>query len=275
MKTIIVPTDFSKNAFIAAQYASSLAKAKGYNVLLYHVYIVLYSGFGEKGGSVKHIEWADEEAGKGMSQLLETLREQYPEVDVQGETVRGFLMDSLTTKLKNSPDIAWIVMGTKGATNVTENVFGSTTYEVLKKAPLPVLVVPSNTPDFSLAKVGFFSAYSEHESKALQATFDLLSEDSTLDVIHFLTEETSKEEVKSTAWHDKIKEQFPDRALNERRVSVEKADLNAVNSAVQDLKLDLLVFTRPNKSFFSKIFEKSLTKAVINYPVVPSLFFKE
>jgi len=38
--------------------------------------------------------------------------------------------------------------------------------------------------------------------------------------------------------------------------------------------LDLLVFVRPHKSFFEKIFRPSLTKAIANYPTVPSLFIK-
>ncbi len=275
MKTIIVPTDFSENAFIASQYALELAKAKNYKVILYHVYIVLYSGYDEKGTSVKQIEWADEEAEKSMKNLLETLRAQFVDVDIQGECVRGFLMDALTEHLKKNPAIELIVMGTKGVTNVAENIFGSTTYEVLKKSSLPVLVVPANTPEFSLKHVGFFSAYSEHEMRSLAATFDLVLDNTRVDIIHLNSSSKQTLSEKANSWRETAKSAFPERSIAHQEVEVDKVDVNAVTRVVDTLGLDILVFTRPHKTFFQQIFARSLTKAVANYPVIPSLFFKE
>src|SRR5690554_3165516 len=188
MQTILVPTDFSKNAFLAAQYAASLAQETGSKLQLYHVYIVLYSGFEEKGVSVTHVEWADQEANKAMESLVTTLREQYPGVNIEGECVRGFMIDSLRGKLKREKGIDLIVMGTKGVTNVAESIFGSTTYEVLKKSPVPVLVIPGDTPDFSMQHVGFFSDFNEHEIDALKQMETLLSPLETFEVIHFVRE---------------------------------------------------------------------------------------
>lgn len=185
MKTILVPTDFSKNAFVAAQYAASLAKAVGCRLKFYHVYIVLYSGFEEKGVSVQHVEWADEEAGKAMDSLLATIKEQYPDVEIEGECVRGFMIDALTKKLKDEDSISLLVMGTKGVTNVAESIFGSTTYEVLKKATVPVIVIPEDTPDFSLNHVGFFTDYNDYELDAFNQMSSLLSPVNSCDVVHF------------------------------------------------------------------------------------------
>lgn len=274
MKTILVPTDFSKNAFVAAQYAASLAQVGGYKLHLYHVYIVLYSGFEEKGVSVQHVEWADEEAKKAMSSLLSTIQEQYPGLEVEGECVRGFMIDALTNKLKDDDSIALLVMGTKGVTNVAESVFGSTTYEVLKKVSIPIIVIPEDTPDFSLNHVGFFTDYNDYELDAFDQMAALLPGVKSCDVIHFTkigADNTDKRE----RWRLKAEAAHTDLNVGIKEVEVEGVDINSVIDVAVVHALDLMVFTRPHKPFFERVFVKSLTKAVANYPVIPSLFIKE
>lgn len=274
MQTILVPTDFSNNAFLAAQYAASLARETGRRVQLYHVYIVLYSGFGEKGVSVNHIEWAGQEAKKEMDRLVATLAEQYPDVAIEGECVRGFMIDALRGKLKREKDIGLMVMGTKGVTNVAESVFGSTTYEVLKKSPVPVLVIPGDTPDFSLKHVGFFSDFNDHEWEALTQMKTLLSPLETFEIIHFVKEGARPAAEQRQDWIRKVVEGFPGRHIDIEEIEVEKVDINSVAAVAKERNLDLMVFTRPQKPFFEKIFGTSLTKSVANYPVIPSLFIK-
>src|SRR5690554_4580037 len=275
MNTIIVPTDFSENAFVAAQYAASLAQKNGSKLLLYHVYIVLYSGFEEKGVSVQHVEWANNEAANSMKTLLETMRAQYPDVEIDGEYTRGFMIDALNDKLKSNKEINLVVMGTKGVTNLGEAIFGSTTYEVLKKAPIPVLVIPGDTPDFSMDHAGFFSDYNPHEIKLLQQAMDLLSPVKKFDVIHLVKDANKDESAKGSDWKNNLDAAFPEKTIAIHVVPVEKVELKEVVSIAKEHNLDLLVFTRPRKPFFEKLFVKSLTKAVASYPVLPSLFLKE
>src|SRR5690606_30889727 len=100
MNTILVPTDFSENAFIAAAYACALAGASKQKVQLLNVYIALYAGFGEEGDSVKQIKWAETESAAAMKKLVETLNKQFPDVSIEGECVKGFMIDVVTDKLK-------------------------------------------------------------------------------------------------------------------------------------------------------------------------------
>lgn len=275
MKTIIVPTDFSKNAFVAGQYAASLAREMGAKVLFYHVYIVLYSGFEETGVSVKHVEWADEEASGAMDKLLGTMRQQYPDVQIDGEYIRGFMIDALMERLKSDSEVQLIVMGTKGVTNVAESIFGSTTYEVLKKSQIPVLVIPEDTPDYALKHVGFFSDYNIHEIDALKLMTNLLTPIKTFDVLHFIKQGATANAERRESWKLKASAALGDQPLEIKEIPVDKVDLHSVTTLATDQQLDLMVFTRPQKPFFEKIFGKSLTKAVASYPVIPSLFIKE
>ena len=273
MKTILVPTDFSENAFVAAEYACALADAAGQKVQLLHVYIALYAGYGEEGNSVKQIKWAETESAEAMKRLLESLTQQFPSVDIEGECMKGFMIDVLVDKLKKGGN-SLVVMGTKGVTNVTESIFGSTTYEVIKKSPIPVLVVPKDTPDFSFQRVGFFSAYDDHELDALFAFQQALGLHPHLAMVHFYKEGEKAPEKESVRWQRKVAEAYPEWDISYQIVPVEKADINAVTLTARSEQLDVLLFAKPHKSFFQKIFVPSLTKAVANYPTVPSLFIK-
>ena len=273
MKSILVPTDFSENAFVAAAYACALAGAAGKKVQLLHVYIALYSGYDEDGNSVKQIKWAETESVSAMKRLLESLTTQFPEVEIEGECVKGFMIDVLLDKLKKGEN-SIVVMGTKGATNITESILGSTTYEVIKKSPGPVLVVPIHTLDFSFQRLGFFTAYDDHELDALFAFQQTLNLKPHLAMIHFYKNDEKAPEKELVHWQRKVAEAYPEWDISYQTEPVEKVDINAVTQAAKSEQLDLLLFARPHKSFFQKVFVPSLTKAIANYPTVPSLFIK-
>lgn len=275
MKTILVPTDFSENAFIAGQYAASLAKELNAKVLFYHVYIVLYSGFEETGVSVKHVEWAEREASEAMANLLQSFEKEFPDVEIDGEHVRGFMIDALSERLKADSSIELIVMGSKGVTNVADAIFGSTTYEVIKKSPIPVLVIPQDTGDYSLKHIGFFSDYQLHEIDSLKRVRELFKNVKSFDVLHLVKQGTGSNADSKQAWKLKASAAINEEDLNLIEIEVEKADLNAVSQAANSQQLDLMVFTRPHKSFFEKVFGSSLTKQVANYPIIPSLYINE
>lgn len=275
MKTILVPTDFSENAFIAGQYAASLAKELNAKVLFYHVYIVLYSGFEETGVSVKHVEWAEREASEAMANLLQSFEKEFPDVEFDGEHVRGFMIDALTERLKMDSGIELIVMGSKGVTNVADSIFGSTTYEVIKKSPIPILVIPQHTGDYSMKHLGFFSDYQLHEIDSLKRVRELFKNVKSFDVLHLVKQGTGFNADSKQAWKLKASAAINEEDLNLIEIEVEKADLNAVSQAANTQQLDLMVFTRPHKSFFEKVFGTSLTKQVANYPIIPSLYINE
>lgn len=276
MKTILIPTDFSKNAFVAAEYGCSLAAATQQKVLLMHVYIALYSGYKEDGNSTKQIEWVENQSAQDMENLIKILKDQFPDVQIEGEYVKGFMIDVVGQKLKEG-DISLVVMGTKGVSNVAESVLGSTTYEVIKKSPVPVLVVPADTPDFVFKRVGFFTDYKDVELDALLTFRQAIPLAAQLSVLHFYTDKKDQETTEKdlSRWERKMRAAFPDEHLSFKAVYTDDVDINAVSLTADAEQLNLLVFTRPHKTFFQTIFTPRLTKTVAGYfTTIPSIFIK-
>ncbi len=270
MKTILVPTDFSNNAFIAAQYAASLAERTGQRVRLLHVFIALYIEEETEPTDDRRVGLCNEQ----MAELITTLKGQYPAVSIEGECIQGFMIDRLQEKL-HAESYNLIVMGTKGATNVAENVLGSTTFEVIRKASVPVLVVPENTPDFKLDQAGFFTDYKDAELDALLRLRHTLGNQFSVRVLHLYKSTTQDPVEENAQWQRKITDAFPENNLTFETCRVAKINANTVAQVAIEEKLDLLVFSRPHRTFFESIFVKSLTKEVANYPTVPSLFIRE
>lgn len=270
MKTLLIPTDFSDNAFIASQYGAHLASKLGYKVLFYNAYIVLYAGFEEKGASVQQIEWADEEATKGMKSWIEKLKSYYPNLEIEGKCERGFLVDAIKDELKEDSSIIGVVMGSKGATNLSETLFGSTTYAVIKNSDIPVLVVPSNTPDFKLEKAGYFTGLNDHDATALNTMNDFLALDSEKLFIHLSSQSKEELRVDLQDWKTKLGELDYVKTADVQVVNSDRSWLS-INIIAAGMDLDLLVFSRPQKPFFKQLFHRSLTKEISNHPILPTL----
>ena len=273
MKTILVPTDFSSNAYAALRYAASLATLQGYRLHLLHTYVVLYAGYDGEKRTQKLLEQQEIEVSEQMVPLIEKLQAEFPDVEVSGECCGGFVVDKIIGSITEG-NYSLVVMGTKGVTNVAEQLLGSTTSEVIARSPIPVLAVPQNVEDFRPDQIGFFSAFDESEINTLLRTRHLLGADHNTTILHLYRSTDSEPSKEASRWEERIRTEFSDGRFDFCNLRVGKLDSATVAQIAQDKKLDLLVFTRPQKSFFSKVFAKSLTRDVVSNLNMPSLFIK-
>lgn len=143
MKTILVPTDFSKNASKAALYALRLAEAIQARVVLFHVYssdlvstdlpISYLTGTDYKTASRQQLKkfatWLNKYNSAGIA------------ISVSNEF--GIPSDEILRKAEASK-AGLIVMGAKGESGALERMFGNTTSTVARKSKIPVLAIPEN-----------------------------------------------------------------------------------------------------------------------------------
>jgi nucleotide-binding universal stress UspA family protein len=138
LNVILIPTDYSDNARIAAEYAVENFATEGLAFWLVNVYRLKYSGAII---SVDLDELMRSDSESSMEAELKFMQRKYPNLTIKGRTFQGALVDVIT-KLVGSKEISMIVMGTKGASGVKEVVLGSNAANVIKMLPVPVLLVP-------------------------------------------------------------------------------------------------------------------------------------
>ncbi len=136
VKTILHPTDFSKDANLAFRLACSLARDYGATLIVLHVATppdLIY--YGPNG-----IPLPPEEYQVVPREQLEQLQPRHANVPLVRRLVEG---DPATEILRAAADVKAdvIVMGTHGRTGLGRVLMGSVAEKVVRKAGCPVLTV--------------------------------------------------------------------------------------------------------------------------------------
>ena len=146
MKRIILPTDFSENAYNAISYALHLFKEETCTFYLLHTYTpaiyqteyVLHSP-GQIGlGDVYQTE-ATEQIEELQRQVVREFNN--PRHSIMTHVAFNTLVDEIVDSAEHE-HADYIVMGTKGATGAKEVFLGSHAVHVIKKSKIPVIAVP-------------------------------------------------------------------------------------------------------------------------------------
>jgi len=151
MKNILIPTDFSENAWNATKYALHLLEQEACLFHFLHTYTpTAYAYNLNTDSGLIGVESLQTEADmvfqnsqKSLRNILNKIAEHYPNPrhDYDMKSSFNILTDEIN-KMIEECTIDLVIMGTKGATGAQEILFGSNTLHVLKKANCPVLTIP-------------------------------------------------------------------------------------------------------------------------------------
>ncbi|MDX1769174.1 MAG: universal stress protein, partial [Arenibacter troitsensis] len=147
MKKVLLPTDFSANAWNAIAYALNYFQNEKCLFYILHTYTpTFYRVDYMMGGPVNSAipDEGVETAQKGLEKTLSDIRKNYPNKNHQFKTISSFniLTDEIEeVTAREGLDI--IAMGTQGATGAKEIFLGTNTVHVIKKAKIPVLAIPN------------------------------------------------------------------------------------------------------------------------------------
>ncbi|MEX0291583.1 MAG: universal stress protein, partial [Flavobacteriaceae bacterium] len=142
MKNILIPTDFSQNAWNALEYAAKLFKDVPCTFHILHIGDLKDSDI--KGNFlVMPLKQVEVKIKQELDHLFERIK-QLPEnrnhhfIALQEY---GNILNTVRKKVEDN-NIDLIVMGTKGASGVKKTIVGSNTGDVITKIQCNVLVVP-------------------------------------------------------------------------------------------------------------------------------------
>ena len=265
MKHIIVPTDFSENAYKAAKLALSMAADLDTRFSLVHAYQAFQSGFQSDKTNLEDHARAKQEAEKEMEIFIQKLQHNGYPVPVKGECIEGTLL-SVINQVTDDKSNTILFMGTTGATGIKYHLIGSNTLYIAKKTSLPLLTVPVGTENFKLRKVAVFTDYKEEDKQNmanLYAFFGNSKLSYTLFHIHENVKPATPEDHKKLEnWARVLKETC---GIEELAFELVEGKENAamVNEISEREDIDLLTLTMVEQNFWDRLFEKSLAKAII------------
>jgi len=169
MKKILVPTDFSKEAQNAAEVACMLAlKFDAQLVFLHSIEVTSSETINASGAPSNFDSFADSmlvhesitRANEEMSKLLEASSSKG--LNIAQEIKLGSPFNHIYEAVEED-GVDFIVMGTKGATGLSEVLIGSNAEKVVRRAKCPVLSVKDKVDESIFDSIVYATAMGDHE----------------------------------------------------------------------------------------------------------------
>ena len=268
-KTILVPTDFSRNAEAALKYAIGFAKDFNSHIIILHSYRLLQTAVpsGDQSPfSIKN-QWDKdtwEKFRKLEKKLIKGSNISYDfEVDV------GFASDAIMSSV-DANDAKMVIMGSAGAGAMSQ-VLGSTTLKIIDKINCPVMVVPSDAEYCTVRKITF--AYDNKKIKKpakLNVLVDYVKNfGAKLEILN-INSEDGVSNYNLGLLEKKLKgtDHFYTTIQSE---NVAEGILNYLKSK----SVDILVALKRDHSFMEKVFRYSITRKLVLHTELPLLVLHE
>ena len=268
-ETILVPTDFSRNAESALKYALGLAKDFSSRLIILHSYRLLQTAVpsvDQSPFSIKN-QW-DKDTWEKFRELENNVIKGSG-VDYEFEVDVGFASDAIISSVESN-NVNLVVRGSVGAGAMSQ-VLGSTTLKIVDKVNCPVMMVPLDATYSPINKVTF--AYDNKKIKE-PAQISLLidyvkSFNSKLEVLNIQSEHGVME--------NKVKDLDNQLKGTDYQLTTIRNDSIAegILNYLKGKSTDLLVALRRDHSIMEKFFRYSITRKLVLHSELPLLVLHE
>ncbi len=273
-KKILLPTDFSENSLNAINYALELYKNDTCDFFLLNAYLL-----GEELSDVmtvpvwqkEMIETADVESKEGLKKIVKTIQSTKSDKHTLSTISRmGDALQAIKDVVEEK-DIEMIVMGTKGASDFKNKLFGGTaTYVMEKVRNCPAIIVPKTAAIQLPKEIVFPTSYKTHfKKRELQFLVEIAQKSNAAIRILHVSEEDALD--KNQLEHRKmLEEYFENLDFSFHTLSGIKIQ-QAVNCFVESRGSDMVTFINKKHAFFGSLFTHPLVKGIGYTSKVPIL----
>lgn len=272
MKRVILPTDFSDNAYNAIQYALNLYKEKEcafyllhtYTPAIYHSEYMLHSP-----GQIGLGDLYQTDTMTQLEELRDHINREYknPKHTFFLHSAFNTLVDEILDTIENEKaDL--VIMGTQGATGAKEILIGTNSVHVIKKATCPIILVPSSFEYEKPKEILFPTDYEvdyrqEHLKELVEIARDNISR---IEMLHVsqgldLNEEQLTNKKKLDAILTNVAHLFHD--LPQQQI------ITAINNFQLKMRKNLLVMIQNKHTFLERLFIEPVIKKIGFHVTIP------
>ncbi|WP_318345594.1 universal stress protein [Flagellimonas baculiformis] len=274
MMKIVLPTDFSENAYHAIDYAVRLCENTTCEFYLLHTYAPPIYRIDYTLGSPGQIGLPDDHkyiAEASLEKLVERIQKKFdnPKHTFVVHASFNTLVDEIADMVQNEKaDL--VIMGTQGATGAVEILFGSNTVHVIRKVGIPILAIPSDF-DFELPRQILFPTDFEVDYGKDNLDFLLWISKlwhSKIHVMHIASPEGLTEEQENN------KAKLEGLLLEQKHENHDLPDqelIQAINSFQEKNVIGMLAMIKNKHSFFERLFVEPVIKNIGLHSKIPFL----
>lgn len=274
MKKIICPTDFSKAATNAVEYAALIAGKTGASVTLVHtVHLPMLDTTETAMVAAETLGEQKKQAADKLHALCRYLIEKHHEkqIEINYLVKEAFLGDAIL-QLTASEGFDMVVIGSTGGGNTLEEILiGSNTESVIEKVKCPVLTVPLNAAPVPFKHLVYASDYHQEDIAALKEVLLFASLfEAKVEVVHVSKEESVSPESEANIYRQKLREALVGHDLSFQEV-VHPNPVEGMKGYLTQTHGDLLVILKKRKGFFHNIFSQSFSEKLTYQSKLPML----
>jgi nucleotide-binding universal stress UspA family protein len=283
IETIVVPSDFSKNASSALRYAIQLSKKmKSRQLIVFHCSHMSAYALSAASTEEQMSELIKEDEQNKLEKLRQQVKKTYQQLGIDKVPASTKCLVEFnpmvvenTIEVAEKYNAALIVMGTHGATGIKKFFFGSNTSIMISRSDIPVLAIPENFKYTGLDTISFASDLENigEELKrllpfveALKARLNVVYLDYGLDSSN--TKRKNAEAVIKKLPYKKIE-------LSTQKATIETSLVDQVKKYLNKNKPDWLVMFTRERSLWDRLFLGSKTEDMSTALQVPLLTFKK
>ena len=269
--SILIPTDFSENAWSAIAYTLKLYSNQSCTIYFLHAWSVTPSDTRTYITS-NYIDRLKEDAEKQLVGLKNKAKNTFENPNHIFQTIFSTkkLQDAIDIAIKKH-DINLISMGTKGATKSIKIFFGSNTVNIIKKTKLcPMLVVPDKFEFTEPKQVAFPTDFNRFYGDELQPLKDITKlYNSKIRVVHICKEENLTEAQNyNLAMLKAYLEDYP-HSFHWQSNDAKKTE--GINDFIQKHDINILALINYEHSFIENLVNEPIIKKIGSYPTIPLL----
>lgn len=269
MKTILVPTDFSKCANNAMMYALEIAERTGLSVTVLYV-VYPNEGIDNNMYDAFFVDDYVQERLNGMKTWIKkfTKSPHLKDVQVNLDCRIGFPVSTINDVAREL-GASLIVMGSTGATGLRGVMLGSVTGGVISSSRTPIFVVPPkavfrNNARFALATDFRFPV----SPGALQVMREMLNLQHTgLNIVHVMSDPGKQPDLRQ----EKLLSEKLDSIPHNYHYIHDKNVVRAVHNFLESTDCNGLVAVAHEHSLLHKLFGKSVSRSLAYHTKVPVL----
>ncbi|WP_299163863.1 universal stress protein [uncultured Eudoraea sp.] len=272
MKKIILPTDFSYNAYNAISYALNLLKDEKatfylmntYTPAIYQTEYLLHSP-----GQIGLGDIYQSESINQLEELQKKLEKEFknPKHTIITHSAFNILVDEVAAMVA-SEEADLVIMGTQGATGAKEIFLGTHTVHVIKKATCPVIAIPADfeyeTPKEILFPTDYEVEYSEKQLEGLLYLAKI--HNSSIEVIHISSGyDLTEFQLKNKAKLEKILEKIPHKFHDLPNQEI----ITGINNFQLKNKMNMLAMIQNKHTFLESLFIEPVIKKIGFHVSIP------
>lgn len=276
MKQILIPTDFSDNAWNTILYAIELYRNVPCEFYLLNTYdlepVQLISIVSSQ--RVGHLyEAVKVESEQGLIMTIEDINNSKPGLHHTFKTIskKGSLVQNIN-KLSENNSFDMIIIGTKGATGGKNLFLGSTTQKVVKNVShCPILIIPDDLYFKEISGIAFATDFERiyHKAEVAPILEFAKNHTATVRMIH-IYDKPGLDPLQH--YNSSSLEHYFKRVKYDFHVMPDFSTVeHAIQEFIEELEIDILVMINYEHSFIERIIKEPIIKKMTFHTVIPFL----